>query len=193
MTLPNPDYPVRLEIDYPQRLSRLLIFVKWLLAIPHLIALYVLGIVAYAVLIIAWFAVLITGRYPRALFDYLVGFERWRARVGAYLLLQTDAYPPFKLADDPAYPVRLEIDYPPRIARWRPMLHWLLAIPALIGAFVVGIIAYLAAIVAWFAILFTGRYPEGLFNAATVALRWSARVTIYYYWMVEPYPPFVWA
>jgi hypothetical protein len=68
-----------------------------------------------------------------------------------------------------------------------------LAIPALIGAFVVGIIAYLAAIVAWFAILFTGRYPEGLFNAATVALRWSARVTIYYYWMVEPYPPFVWA
>jgi Domain of unknown function (DUF4389) len=193
MTLPNPDYPVRLEIDYPQRLSRLLIFVKWLLAIPHLIALYVLGIVAYAVLIIAWFAVLITGRYPRALFDYLVGFERWRARVGAYLLLQTDAYPPFKLADDPAYPVRLEIDYPPRIARWRPLLHWLLAIPALIGAFVVGIIAYLAAIVAWFAILFTGRYPEGLFNAATVALRWSARVTIYYYWMVEPYPPFVWA
>ena len=193
MTPPNPDYPVRLEIDYPQRLSRLLIFVKWLLAIPHLIALYVLGIVAYAVLIIAWFAVLITGRYPRALFDYLVGFERWRARVGAYLLLQTDAYPPFKLADDPAYPVRLEIDYPPRIARWRPLLHWLLAIPALIGAFVVGIIAYLAAIVAWFAILFTGRYPEGLFNAATVALRWSARVTIYYYWMVEPYPPFVWA
>jgi hypothetical protein len=193
MTLPNPDYPVRLEIDYPQRLSRLLIFVKWLLAIPHLIALYVLGIVAYAVLIIAWFAVLITGRYPRALFDYLVGFERWRARVGAYLLLQTDAYPPFKLADDPAYPVRLEIDYPPRIARWRPLLHWLLAIPALIGAFVVGIIAYLAAIVAWFAILFTGRYPEGLFNAATVALRWSARVTIYAYWMTEKYPPFVWA
>ena len=193
MTPPNPDYPVRLEIDYPQRLSRLLIFVKWLLAIPHLIALYVLGIVAYAVLIIAWFAVLITGRYPRALFDYLVGFERWRARVSAYLLLQTDAYPPFKLADDPAYPVRLEIDYPPRIARWRPLLHWLLAIPALIGAFVVVIIAYLAAIVAWFAILFTGRYPEGLFNAATVALRWSARVTIYYYWMVEPYPPFVWA
>jgi hypothetical protein len=193
MTLPNPDYPVRLEIDYPQRLSRLLIFVKWLLAIPHLIALYVLGIVAYAVLIIAWFAVLITGRYPRALFDYLVGFERWRARVGAYLLLQTDAYPPFKLADDPAYPVRLEIDYPPRIARWRPLLHWLLAIPALIGAFVVGIIAYLAAIVAWFAILFTGRYPEGLFNAVTVALRWSARVTIYAYWMTEKYPPFVWA
>jgi hypothetical protein len=193
MTAPNPDYPVRLEIDYPQRLSRLLIFVKWLLAIPHLIVLYVLGIVAYAVLIIAWFAVLITGRYPRALFDYLVGFERWRARVGAYLLLQTDAYPPFKLADDPAYPVRLEVDYPPRIARWRPLLHWLLAIPALIGAFVVGIIAYLAAIVGWFAILFTARYPEGLFNAATVALRWSARVTIYYYWMVEPYPPFVWA
>jgi hypothetical protein len=193
MTPPNPDYPVRLEIDYPPRLSRLLIFVKWLLAIPHYIALWVLGIVAYVVLIIAFFAVLITGRYPRALFDFLVGFERWRSRVGAYLLLQTDSYPPFTLADDPAYPLRLEVDYPARIARWRPLVHWLLAIPALIGTLVVGLIAYVAVIVAFFAILITGRYPEALFSAVTVALRWSARVTLYIYWTTEQYPPFVWA
>jgi hypothetical protein len=190
---PNPEYPVRLDIDYPPRLSRLLIFVKWLLAIPHFIALYVLAIVMYVVLLISWFGVLITGRYPESMFNFLVGVERWRARVSAYLLLQTDRYPPFSFEDDPQYPVRLQVDYPPRIARWRPLLHWLLSIPAWIGAMIVILIAYIAVIIAWFAILITGRYPESLFRAVTIALRWTARVTIYYYWMVEPYPPFVWS
>jgi hypothetical protein len=192
MTPPNPDYPVRLEIDYPDRLSRLLIFVKWLLAIPHFIALWFLTIVAYVVVIISWFAVLITGSYPPGLFNYVVGFERWRARLGAYLLLATDRYPPFSLADDPGYPVRLQVDYPQRIARWRPLVTWLLAIPALLGLLVVGIISYVAVIIAWFAILFTGRYPEALFNAVTVALRWQARVTLFAFFLTEQYPPFVW-
>ena len=193
MTPPNPDYPVRLDIDYPPRLSRLLIFVKWLLAIPHYIAIYVLAIGAYVVIIISWFAVIITGRYPRGMFDFMVGFERWLMRVSAYLLLQTDRYPPFALADDPGYPVRLEVEYPERIARWRPLVHWLLSIPVFIALLVIGIIAYVAAFIAWFAILITGRYPAGLFNAVTVALRWNARARIYYYWMTEAYPPFVWA
>ena len=193
MTPPNPDYPVRLEIDYPPRLSRLLIFVKWLLAIPHFIALYVLQIAAFFALVIAFFAVLITGRYPRALFDFIVGVERWRARVAAYLLLETDAYPPFSLSDDPAYPVRLEVQYPELIARWRPLVQWILVIPALFAAFVVGVIAYLAVIIAWFAILITGRYPQPLFDAVTVALRWTMRTTFYAYWATDRYPPFVWA
>ena len=192
-TPPNPDYPLRVEIDYPPRLSRLLIFVKWLLAIPHYIAIYVLAIAADAVLIVSWFAVIILGRYPRLLFEFMVGFERWLTRVSAYVLLQTDRYPPFALADDPAYPVRLEVDYPERIARWRPLVHWLLAIPVLIAVLVVGIVGYVAAFIAWFAILITGRYPEGLFNAVTVALRWNARTRLYFYWMTERYPPFVWA
>lgn len=193
MTPPNPDYPVRLDVDRPASLSRLLIFVKWLLLIPHYVVLYVLGIVAWFALVLAFFAVLITGRYPRALFDFVVGFERWRARVGSYLLLQTDAYPPFTFADDPGYPVRLQVDYPERVARWRPIVHWLLVIPALIVASVVGLIAFVAAIIAWFAILITGRYPEALFDTVTIALRWGARTTLYTYWAVERYPPFVWA
>jgi Domain of unknown function (DUF4389) len=193
VTPQNPDYPVRLDIDYPDRLSRLLIFVKWLLAIPHYVVLIVLGIGAYVVLIVSWFAVLITGTYPVGMFNYMVGFERWRARVSAYLLLQTDRYPPFSLADDPSYPVRLEVDYPQRIARWRPLLNWLLAIPAFVAVFVLGIIAEVAVLIAWFAILITGRYPQGLFDAVTIALRWTARTTIFAYWMTESYPPFVWA
>jgi hypothetical protein len=193
MIPPNPDYPVHLDIDYPPQLSRLLIFVKWLLAIPHYIALYLVTIVAYFVIIISFFAVLILGRYPPALFDFMVGFERWRARVSAYLLLLTDRYPPFALADDPSYPVRLSVEYPPQMGRWRPLVHWLLVIPALLAAFVVEVIALIAVLVAWFAILFTGRYPEGLFSAVTVALRWVARTTLYTYWVTDRYPPFVWA
>lgn len=193
MTPPNPPYPVQLDIDYPPHLSRLLIFVKWLLLIPHYIALWVLGIAAWFVLVISFFAVLITGRYPLALFEFLAGFERWRARVASYLLLQTDAYPPFSLSDDPAHPVRLRVEYPARIARWRPLVQWLLVIPALLGAFVIGIAAWIAAIIGWFAILITGRYPHSLFSAVTVSLRWTMRTAIYAYWMVEQYPPFVWA
>lgn len=193
MAPPNPDYPVRLEVDPPQRLSRLLIFVKWLLLLPHYIALYVLGIVAWFVLIVSFFATIITGRYPVALFDFLTGFERWRLRVAAYFLLQTDSYPPFSLSDESSYPVRLAVEYPERVARWRPLVHWLLVIPAAVVAAAIGIVGFLAAIVAWFAILFTGRYPDALFEAVTVALRWTARATLYAYWLVERYPPFVWA
>jgi hypothetical protein len=181
-------YPVQVQIDQPQRLSRLLIFVKGLLAIPHIIVLYVLGIISSFVLLLAWFAVLFTGRYPRSLFDFLVGFERWRLRVGAYLLLQTDVYPPFSFDDDPNYPARLEVYYPERIARWRPLLNWLLALPVFILLALYGVVAYIGVIIAWFAILFTGRYPEGLFNFVTGLERWSFKATIYYYFMSDVYP-----
>jgi len=193
MTPPNPDFPVRLEVDHPDRLSRLLIFVKWLLLIPHYIALWLLGIAAVLVLVFAWFAVLITGRYPEGLFNFLVGYERWRFRLASYLMLQTDRYPPFSLEDDPSYPVRLQVDYPERIARWRPLLHWLLAIPAIVVTAVLGLITYVIVVIAWFAILITGRYPGALFNFVTITLRWSLRVTVFTYWMTERYPPFVWA
>ena len=83
---PNPPYPVRLDIEYPDSLSRLLIFVKWLLAIPHFIALFFLAIGAYVVLIISWFAVIITGAYPEGMFNYMVGVLRWsRSRPGVCL------------------------------------------------------------------------------------------------------------
>ncbi len=190
---PNPSYPVRLDIEYPDHLSRLLIFVKWLLAIPHFIALFFLGIGAYVVLIISWFAVIITGAYPEGMFNYMVGVLRWAARVQAYVFLMTDAYPPFSLEDDPNYPVRVEIDYPQHIARWRPLIAWLLVIPAAIAAWLILIAAEVCVFLAWFAILITGRYPEGMFNVVLIAHRWSLRVGTYLYWMEEPYPPFVWA
>jgi hypothetical protein len=93
---------------YPERLSRLLIFVKWLLIIPHGIVLYLLSLALYVVWFIAWFAILFTGRYPRGMFDFVTGYSRWSHRVSTYVLLLTDAYPPFSL-DQPAVP-------PPTIA-----------------------------------------------------------------------------
>ena len=122
-------YPARLDIEYQEPLNRWLPLVKWLLVIPHFIVLFFVGIGAFFVLIYGFFAVLFTGRWPRGAFEYLVGTVRWAYRVLAYYHLMTDAYPPFSLADDPAYPLRLKIDYPERIANWRPLVHWLLAIP----------------------------------------------------------------
>src|SRR5215207_10200535 len=125
---PAPDYPARLEVSYPEELNRWLPLVKWLLVIPHFLALFFVGIGAFFVGIFAFFAVLFTGRYPRGAFDYLVGTLRWAYRVVAYFHLMVDAYPPFSLADDPSYPLRLDIAYPEHVDRWRPLVQWLLAI-----------------------------------------------------------------
>ncbi len=92
-----PGYPLRYEVEYPEELSRWLIFVKWLLAIPHYIVLLFLFIAVYFVYIIAWFAILFTKRFPRGLFDFTVGVHRWNLRVGAYTALLRDEYPPFSL------------------------------------------------------------------------------------------------
>ena len=193
MSLQNPQYPVRLEVEYPERLSRLLIFVKGLLAIPHFFALTLLGIGALVAAIIGWFAVLFTGRWPEGLFNYITGVMRWGARLGAYIYLLTDRYPPFTLAEVADYPVHLQVDYPEQVARWRPLLNWLLAIPVGIAMYVILLVGFVAMFVGWFAILITGRLPQGLFNAVVVMLRWTLRLNVFQYWMTEQYPPFVWA
>ena len=191
MTADAP-YPVQLTIDYPPRLSRLLIFVKWILVIPHFIALWFLGIAAMFVALTSWFAVIITGRYPRGMFDFMVGAQRWGLRAVAYLLLLTDRYPPFSLEHDPSYPVRLEVEYPERIARWRPLLNWLLAFPVWIAVSVLLYVAYLVVFLGWFAILFLGRFPRGMFRTVTTALRWQTNANVYIYWMTERYPQLGW-
>jgi hypothetical protein len=91
------DYPVRLEVEYPEQLSRWKIFVKGLMAIPHIIILYGYGILASAITFVAFFVILFTGRYPKALFDLVAGYYRWNNRMYAYVLLLTDEYPPFSL------------------------------------------------------------------------------------------------
>jgi uncharacterized protein DUF4389 len=189
---PSPIYPARLEIAYPAELNRWLPLIKWLLVIPHLFALFFVGIGAFFVAIYGFFAVLFTGRWPRGAFDYLVGTFRWGYRVAAYMHLMTDAYPPFSLADDADYPLRLHVDYPEHIANWRALVHWLLAIPYLIVAGVLYWLTGILTIVAFFTVLFTKQIPRDVFVLMVPGLRWNLRGSAYAYFMTERYPPFVW-
>ncbi len=176
------------DVAYPQRLSRLLIFVKWLLLLPHLLVLWVLQIVVSIVSFIAFFAILITGRYPKELWDISLSILRWHIRVSVYAALMRDEYPPF---GDQSYPIRLEMVYPTRLSRWKIFVKWLLIIPHTVALWVLGILSGLAAVIAWFAILITGEYPRTLFDFNVGVLRWSTRVSIYVLLMSDVYPPFM--
>jgi Domain of unknown function (DUF4389)/zinc-ribbon domain len=176
------------NVDYPDVLSRWRIFVKWLLAIPHFVVLYVLAFVIGIVAIIAWFAILITARYPRGLWDLTLKYYRYVANVTAYSIwLQRDEYPPFWEGD---YPVRLSLQYPDRLSRWKIFFKWLLVLPSLFVWFFVAIAALVAVFIAFFAILFTARMPEGLFTFITGTQRWYYRMQAYLYLMTDRYPPF---
>jgi small-conductance mechanosensitive channel len=188
----EPDYPLRLDIDHQEQYSRWIPLVKWLLVIPHYIVLIVLWIGAFFAIVAAWFAVLITGRYPRGLWNFVVGVSRWTTRVTAYFYLMVDPYPPFSLEDDPDYPARLELEYPEKVERWRPLVAWILAIPYLIIAGILVYIGYLLAFFAFFTILFARSFPKGMFDIVVVALRWQTRGNAYALWLITRYPPWVW-
>ena len=186
-------YPARADIAWQDEYNRWLPLVKWLLAIPHYIVLAVLLIGAAFALLFAAFAILFTRRYPRGLFDYVLGVYRWGWRVASYVLLMNDRYPPFALADDPSYPARVEIEYPEEVDRWRPFVQWFLAIPYLLIAGVLQNLAHFLVIFAFFTILFTKRFPHGMFDLLLVAMRFNLRGNAYAHFMVTRYPPFVWA
>jgi hypothetical protein len=183
-------YPIRFDVEYPDRLSRLLIFVKWwLLVIPHLLVTYALNTVSGVITFIAWFAILFTRRYPKGLFDVVVGFNRWGANVTSYMALLRDEYPPF--ATDPGrYPVRYEVDYPEKLNRWLIFVKWLIAFPHYIVLQILWFIAFLVWCIGWFAILFTGRFPRGMFAFIVGVMRWNYRVTGYTSLLRDEFPPY---
>lgn len=182
-------YPVTFDVEYPGELSRWLIFVKWLLVIPHYLALVLLGMVSSLLTFIAWFAILFTTRYPRSLFDFVVGVNRWSANVTAYTFLLRDEYPPFSM-DIGKYAVTYDVDYPERLSRWLIFVKWLLVLPNAIVLLLVLLVAYLAEFIAFFSILFTKKYPEPMFKFVVGALRWNQRVNAYANLMTDQYPPF---
>jgi hypothetical protein len=181
--------PFTFSVQYPEELSRWLIFVKWLLAIPHFIILYAFNFVTQIILLISFFAILFTKRYPRGLFDFWVNVNRWSANVTAYVGLMRDEYPPFSF-EPGKYPVIYETAYPEELNRWLPLIKWLLALPHYIVLLFLFLAAAIAWIIAWFSILFTKRFPRGLFGFIEGVLRWNYRVTLYTSLLRDEYPPF---
>ena len=182
-------YPVTFDVEYPGELSRWKIFVKWLLVIPHLVILYGLGIATSAITFIAFFTILFTKRYPKELFEFVVNVNRWTENVYAYVFLMRDEYPPFSW-ERGRYPVTYEVEHPAELSRWLIFVKWLLAIPHIIILLFLFIGQGLALLAAWFAILFTKRFPESLFRFVVGADRWRVRVNAYLNLMRDEYPPF---
>ncbi len=199
-------YPLQLEGRLEEPLSRWLWLVKWLLALPHWIALLFLWIGFVLATIAAFLVLLFTGRYPRRLFDYNVGVLRWSWRVGFYALsaIATDRYPPFTLADVPDYPARLAVDYPEHHPRGLRLIgRWLLGIPQYVlggligGGIVLGTthwhspsVVDVLVVVAGVLLLVGRGYPRGLFDLVMGFNRWSMRVCAYATFLTSEYPPF---
>lgn len=188
MAQTQDQYPVQFSVDYPDRsLSRLSSIFRLIAVIPIAIVLSIIGDI---LIIPPLLLILFRKKYPRWWFDWSVELMRFESRVIAYVLLLRDEYP----STDEQQSVHLDVPYPEVPAdlnRWMPLVKWLLAIPHYIVLFVLGIIAMVVVIVAWFAILFTGRYPRGLFNYIEGVMRWGARVEAYAFIMAtDRYPPF---
>jgi hypothetical protein len=217
MTENRTPYPVHVDASLDPSLSRWLWLVKWVLLIPHYVVLFFLWLAFVVVTVIAFFAILFTGRYPRSLFDFNVGVMRWSWRVHyyGYWALGTDRYPPFTLDDVPDYPARLDVAYPERLSRGLIFVKWLLAIPHLLvlALFVGGglwlgtrggkaddgwdngssagvSLVGLLVLIAAIVLLFTSRYPRPIYDFVLGMDRWALRVGAYVALMTDRYPPF---
>lgn len=207
---PTAPYPVRAQARFDPALGRWSWPITWLVAIPHYLVLVLLWAGFWIATLIAFFAILITARYPRPLFTFNLGVLRWSWRVGCYSCgaLGTDRYPPFTLADEPGYPAHLHIDYPGQLSRGLALVKWwLLALPHYLvpalflgGGLVVvrvsdtglspGGMIGLFVLVAALALLCTGRYPPRVYDLVLGMGRWTLRVMAYVTLMTDAYPPF---
>jgi hypothetical protein len=183
-------YPVTFEADYAERRSRLTSFFRLILAIPLYLWGYFYAIAAFVAIVIAWFAIVITGRFPRGLYDFIAGFTRFITRVTAYVLLLTDAYPSFGGSDDPSYPVRMQFTPLEQYSRLKTLFRVILAIPILIFRYVMTLLLEIGGLAAWVVILILGRLPRGLFDLLFLGNSYVARSDAYIYLLTETYPPF---
>ncbi len=187
MTQQSDVYPVQLSVDYPDGgLNRLSTFFRFLMVIPIIIVQAFLATLSFP----ASLMIMFRRKYPRWWFDYSLELARFTTRISAYLYLLRDEYP----ATDEEQAVHLKIAYPDverDLNRWLPLIKWLLAIPHYIVLWLLSIVQMVVVIIAWFAILFTGRYPRGMFDLVVGVMQWSLRVQAYASLLTtDRYPPF---
>jgi hypothetical protein len=185
-------YPISFAADPAlEGRNRLTTFFRYIVAIPWLIVGAIYGLVAEIVAVIAWFAIVFTGRYPEGLYNFNAGFLRMISRVNGFEYLLTDAWPPFGGDDAPGYPIRVGVPPPlDQYSRLKTGFRLILGIPVYLLAIVQAIIVSVCALIGWFAILFTGKLPEGLFNPIRSGSAYLARAAGYFLLLTEDYPPF---
>src|SRR5689334_17643046 len=158
-------YPVHTRLEYREQASRLTTFFRLFMAIPHLIVVAFYGIAAFVVAVVAWFVILVIGRYPEGMFNFQMGFLRYATRVRCYLSLLTDQFPPFGAGSpEDGYPIQVWAEVPERLSRLTTFFRGLLSIPAYIVQYFLGILEQLMSVVAWFVIVFTGRLPKSIWE-----------------------------
>jgi len=178
-------------MEYQEHQSRLTTFFRLITAIPAAILVSLWGFAVFFTVIIAWFATLFTGRYPQGLYDFHAGFARYTTYTYAYMYLATDRWPGFSGSPDVGYPVQLHLGPPlEEYNRVKVLLRIFLAIPVMIIAYAMGLVAQIAAFVAWFAIVFTGKLPHGIHQMLHLGLSYVHRATPYYLLMTEDWPAF---
>ena len=185
---PDADHPLRLIVTDDLNRSRLTVFFRILLVIPHIIWLTLWTIATFFVVIVAWFAALIKGRLPDGMHSFLASYLRYSTRLSAYWNLLANPYPPFSGSTDVTYPVDLHVDPPQDQRRWTIFLRFILAIPAQILAWVFGQVLGIVAFLAWFVCIFTGRMPKGMRDLGVYCLRYQQQTYGYMMLLTERYP-----
>ena len=186
---PTAQHPIRLVVNDDLQRNRLTVFFRLILAIPHFLWLALWGVIAVLAWVVNWFATLIMGRSPEGLHNFLATYLRYATHVRAYTLLVADPFPHFtgKLG---TYPIDLEVDPPERQNRLTVFFRSILAIPALLLAYILSEINNLLAIFSWFVALVMGRVPEGLRNFAALAIRIESQTYAYVMLLTGRYPSF---
>jgi hypothetical protein len=189
-------YPATLTLDAPERVANWRPLVHWILVIPHAVVLYVLNLVAEVAAVLSWFAILFTGKDVEGLQGVRVMHQRYMIRAYAYAGFLVEEYPPFAFAttgDDPGDVPRLRVDIAPQLEgrnRLTTFFRILLVIPHVVVLALLAIGAAVCFVIAFFAVLFTGRWPAGLRDFVVKVFRWSLRLQAYMMLLTDEYPPF---
>ena len=178
---------IRIVVHDDLRRSRLTVFLRFLLVIPHLLWLYAFSIGAFFVAIVNWFATAITGKPQAGMHDFLARYTRYSVHLSAYLHLVANPFPGF-LGEPGSYPLDLEIDAPARQSRWVSGFRVVLAVPALLLAYVFGLVVSLVAVVSWFVALGIGRIPKGMRDLSAYCLRYQGQTLGYVLLVTSRYP-----
>jgi len=185
------DYPVTYKQRPPEQRNRLTIFFRAFMAIPQFIWGFFYGLAFLVVVLIAWFAIVFTGKWPRGMYDFAAGYLRWSGRVCGYLYLITDDYPPFDGGEHPDYPVQVHIAPPKEsYSRVKTFFRIILAIPVYVIQYIFSIWLFFVAIAIWFVGVFAGKTSAGLMEAMRMPMAYYIRSNAYFYLITEDWPPF---